>query len=64
MRVSISKPHGYLRRPVKLEVVAEYYLDDLVFRNRGLLALSGSRVHTESDSEMFPKMLQILTFFM
>ncbi|PBB84545.1 hypothetical protein CK216_23235 [Mesorhizobium sp. WSM3876] len=33
-RVFISKPHGYLRRTVKLDVVAEFYLYDIVFRNR------------------------------
>jgi hypothetical protein len=35
-RVFVSKPHGYLRRTVKLDVVAEYYLYDLVYRNRAL----------------------------
>lgn len=33
-RVFVSKPHGYLRRTVKLDVVAEFYLYDVVFRNR------------------------------
>lgn len=33
-RVFISKPHGYLRRTVKLDAVAEFYLYDLIFRNR------------------------------
>jgi len=33
-RVFVSKPHGYLRRTVKLDAVAEFYLYDLVFRNR------------------------------
>ena len=35
-RVFVAKPQGYLRRTVKLDVVAEYYLYDVVFRNRGL----------------------------
>lgn len=35
-RVFVSKPNGYLRRTVKLDVVAEYYLYDVVFRNRAL----------------------------
>ena len=35
-RVFVSKPDGYLRRTVKLDVAAEYYLYDLVFRNRAL----------------------------
>jgi hypothetical protein len=35
-RVFVSKPQGYLRRTVKLDVVAEYYLYDVVFRNRAL----------------------------
>jgi hypothetical protein len=33
-RVFVSKPNGYLRRTVKLDVVAEYYIYDIVFRNR------------------------------
>ncbi|TPI19779.1 antiviral reverse transcriptase Drt5 [Mesorhizobium sp. B4-1-1] len=35
-RVFVSKPQGYLRRTVKLDVVAEYYLYDVVYRNRAL----------------------------
>lgn len=35
-RVFVSKPHGYLRRTVKLDVVAEYYLYDVIYRNREL----------------------------
>jgi hypothetical protein len=35
-RVFVSKPHGYLRRTAKLDVVAEYYLYDVVYRNRAL----------------------------
>lgn len=35
-RVFVSKPHGYLRRTVKLDVVAEYYLYDIIYRNRQL----------------------------
>jgi hypothetical protein len=35
-RVFVSKPRGYLRRTVKLDVVAEYYLYDVVFRNRAI----------------------------
>ena len=35
-RAFVSKPDGYLRRTVKLDVVAEYYLYDLVYQNRGL----------------------------
>jgi hypothetical protein len=35
-RVFVSKPDGYLRRTVKLDVIAEYYLYDVVFRNRAL----------------------------
>jgi hypothetical protein len=35
-RVFVSKPHGYLRRTAKLDIVAEYYLYDVVYRNRAL----------------------------
>lgn len=33
-RVYASKSGGYLRRTVKLDIVAEYYLYDVIFRNR------------------------------
>jgi hypothetical protein len=35
-RVFVSKPKGYLRRTAKLDVVAEYYLYDVVYRSRAL----------------------------
>ena len=35
-RVFVSKPNGYLRRTMKLDVVAEYYLYDVVYRNKDL----------------------------
>lgn len=35
-RVYASKPGEYLRRTVKLDVVAEYYIYDVIFRNRKL----------------------------
>jgi hypothetical protein len=35
-RVYAAKPGQYLRRTVKLDPVAEYYIYDLVFRNRSL----------------------------
>lgn len=33
-RVYATKPHGHLRRTVKLDPVAEYFIYDLVYRNR------------------------------
>lgn len=33
-RVHATKPHGHLRRTVKLDPIAEYYIHDLVYRNR------------------------------
>ncbi|WP_456386296.1 antiviral reverse transcriptase Drt5 [Profundibacter sp.] len=33
-RVYASKPHSHLRRTVKLDPVAEYFLYDLIFRNK------------------------------
>jgi hypothetical protein len=33
-RVYATKPHGHLRRTVKLDPVAEYFLYDIVYRNR------------------------------
>ena len=33
---SIHKPRGHLRRTVKLDPVAEYFLYDVVYRNRGV----------------------------
>jgi hypothetical protein len=35
-RVFATKPRGHLRRTVKLDPVAEYYIYDLVLRNRGI----------------------------
>jgi hypothetical protein len=35
-RVYATKPRGHLRRTVKLDPVAEYYIYDLVFRNRAI----------------------------
>ncbi len=35
-RVFATKPQGHLRRTVKLDPVAEYFLYDLVYRNRGI----------------------------
>lgn len=35
-RVHATKPFGHLRRTVKLDPVAEYFLYDVVFRNRGV----------------------------
>lgn len=35
-RVYATKPHGHLRRTVKLDPVAEYFLYDIVYRNRGI----------------------------
>ncbi|WP_198421159.1 antiviral reverse transcriptase Drt5 [Mesorhizobium carmichaelinearum] len=35
-RVYAAKPNSYLRRTIKLDPVAEYYLYDVVFRNRSL----------------------------
>ena len=36
-RVYAAKPGRYLRRTVKLDPVAEYYIYDVIFRNRSLL---------------------------
>lgn len=36
LRVYAAKPNLHLRRTVKLDVVAEYYLYDVIFRNRRL----------------------------
>jgi Reverse transcriptase (RNA-dependent DNA polymerase) len=33
-RVFASKPHGHLRRTVKLDPVAEYFLYDVIYRNK------------------------------
>lgn len=35
-RVFATKPQGHLRRTVKLDPIAEYFLYDLVYRNRGI----------------------------
>lgn len=35
-RVFATKPHGHLRRTVKLDPVSDYFLYDIVFRNRKL----------------------------
>ena len=35
-RVYAAKPGGYLRRTVKLDPIAEYYIYDLIFQNRSL----------------------------
>ena len=35
-RVYATKPHGHLRRTAKLDPVAEYFLYDVVYRNRGV----------------------------
>lgn len=35
-RVFATKPRGHLRRTVKLDPVAEYFLYDVVYRNRGV----------------------------
>lgn len=45
-RVYASKPGGYLRRTVKLDPVAEYYLYDVVFRNRALFRKPHSQGRT------------------
>ncbi len=45
-RVYASKPGGYLRRTVKLDPVAEYYLYDVVFRNRVLFRKPHSKHRT------------------
>lgn len=44
-RVYATKPHGHLRRTAKLDPVAEYFLYDVVYRNRGVFRpeVSGSR---------------------
>lgn len=35
-RVFATKPQGHLRRTVKLDPVAEYFLYDVIYRNRGI----------------------------
>lgn len=35
-RVHATKPHGHLRRTVKLDPVAEYFLYDVTYRNRSI----------------------------
>lgn len=35
-RVYATKPHGHLRRTTKLDPVAEYFIYDVVYRNRGV----------------------------
>ncbi|KVO34139.1 antiviral reverse transcriptase Drt5 [Burkholderia ubonensis] len=35
-RVYATKPRGHLRRTVKLDPIAEYFIYDLVYRNRGV----------------------------
>lgn len=35
-RVHATKPRGHLRRTVKLDPVAEYFLYDIVYRNRAI----------------------------
>lgn len=35
-RVYATKPHGHLRRTVKLDPVAEYFLYDITYRNRAI----------------------------
>jgi hypothetical protein len=46
-RVYADKPGMYLRRTVKLDVAAEYYVYDLIFRNRNLFRKphTANRVH-------------------
>lgn len=45
-RVFATKPKGHLRRTVKLDPVAEYFLYDFVYRNRAVFrkAVSGKRL--------------------
>ncbi|WP_329740867.1 antiviral reverse transcriptase Drt5 [Dyella sp. A6] len=45
-RVFATKPKGHLRRTVKLDPVAEYFLYDFVYRNRSVFrkAVSGKRL--------------------
>lgn len=45
-RVYATKPRGHLRRTVKLDPVAEYFIYDLVYRNRGVFRkpVSDSRI--------------------
>ena len=35
-RVYATKPHGHLRRTLKLDPVAEYFLYDVCYRNRAI----------------------------
>ena len=35
-RVYATKPHGHLRRTTKLDPVAEFFLYDVVYRNKGI----------------------------
>lgn len=46
-RVYAAKPNWHLRRTVKLDPVAEYYVYDVVFRNRSLFspAVASTRTH-------------------
>jgi hypothetical protein len=47
MKAYAGKPNRYLRRTVKLDVVSEFYLYDLIFRNRKLFKApdTPNRVH-------------------